>query len=61
MTDIASLYRSIVPRYPELAGRVAIVTDSSRGIGRGIATRLARERMARRPSGLKALEGQARP
>jgi 3-oxoacyl-[acyl-carrier protein] reductase len=43
--EAASLYESIRPRYPELAGQVAIVTGSSRGIGRGIAMRLAREGM----------------
>ncbi|MHB8627568.1 MAG: SDR family NAD(P)-dependent oxidoreductase [Aggregatilineales bacterium] len=43
--DIASLYASIRPRYPELSGKVAIVTGSGRGIGKGILLRLAREGM----------------
>lgn len=43
--DTASLYHSIRPRYPELAGQVAVVTGSSQGIGKGIALRLAREGM----------------
>ena len=45
MTVISEQYAAIPRRYPELEGRVAIVTGSSRGIGRGIAMRLAREGM----------------
>lgn len=45
MSDIEALFQTITPRYPELAGRVAVVTGSSRGIGQGIALRLAREGM----------------
>ena len=45
MQELASLYEAIRPRYPELADQVAIVTGSRRGIGLGIALRLARKGM----------------
>ncbi|MCS7220787.1 MAG: glucose 1-dehydrogenase [Anaerolineae bacterium] len=45
ITELRSLYESISPRYPELRGQVAVITGSSRGIGKGIAIRLAREGM----------------
>jgi 3-oxoacyl-[acyl-carrier protein] reductase len=43
--DTESLYQSIRPRYAELAGRVAVITGGGKGIGKGIAIRLAREGM----------------
>lgn len=45
MTDISELFHSVRPRYPELAGKVAIITGSGKGIGKGIAIRLAKEGM----------------
>jgi NAD(P)-dependent dehydrogenase (short-subunit alcohol dehydrogenase family) len=43
--DIDTLYRSTLPRYPELTGQVAIITGAAQGIGQGIAVRLACEKM----------------
>lgn len=56
MATIADMYQAAPARYPELRGQVAIVTGSSRGIGAGIAARLAREGMQVVITGLESEE-----
>ena len=41
--EIEPLFYSIIPRYPELIGQVAVITGAAQGIGQGIAIHLARE------------------
>jgi 3-oxoacyl-[acyl-carrier protein] reductase len=43
--QVATSFNSIHPRYPELSDQIALITGSCRGIGKGIALRLAREGM----------------
>lgn len=54
--EVRNLFNGSLPRYPEFKDEVAIVTGSSRGIGRGIAIRLAREGMKISIHGLDADE-----
>jgi NAD(P)-dependent dehydrogenase (short-subunit alcohol dehydrogenase family) len=61
-TGTEELFSSVRPRYPELRNKAAVVTGSSRGIGRGIAIRLAAEGMRVALNGRQAgpLEALAR-
>jgi NAD(P)-dependent dehydrogenase (short-subunit alcohol dehydrogenase family) len=59
LTQTTTLFENIRPRYPEFQGQVALVTGSSRGIGKGIALRLGREGMNLVLHGLDAAEVDA--
>ena len=43
--EIKEQFQELTPRFPELSGRVAVVTGGAKGIGLGIVLRLAREGM----------------
>lgn len=45
MTNISEHFHTLPARYPELRGKVAVITGSASGVGKGIALRLAREGM----------------
>lgn len=51
---ITDLYATLPARFPELKGKVALVTGSSQNVGLGIALRLAREGMRVMITGLES-------